>query len=322
MPFEVLRRKEVLSPLSARSIQLIVAVQPQSLPELVPLLESCRDLSVEVGLWPLLDDRLGRWPNDINVEAFRAHLFKLLEQVSHLAVGPREIVFDLEPPIATTRRLLELRLWDGRVRLRPANLTVAATQFITLVDAVRSSGMTPTAVVTPLVVYDAERRQGGWQRLLGTPVESVGFDRIAVMAYTSLFEAYSRGALARRDARALLGRLCLRARQRWRERATIALGVVGGGALGDEVPYRDPAELGDDVAIARAAGVDDLSLFGLTGVLSRSPSPERWLDVFAHTEAAVKTPAPTPRTRAVELGVTLAGHLVEAYSRRLPLQAR
>lgn len=249
-------------------------------------------------------------------------MLKLLEQVSYLTTEPKEIVFDLEPPIATTRRLLDLRLWDGRVRLRPANLQIASSQFIDLVDIVRSSGMTPTSVVTPMVVYDTKRRQGGWQQLLGTPVDSVDFERITVMAYTSLFEAYSRGTLARRDARSLLGRLCLRARERWRSRATVALGVVGGGALGDEVPYRDPAELGDDVAIARAAGVDDLALFGLTGVLSRSPSPERWLDVFTDTEAAVGMPSPTPKARAVELGVTIAGHLIEAYSRRLPLRAR
>jgi hypothetical protein len=61
----------------------------------------------------------------------------------------------------------------------------------------------------------------------------------------------------------------------------MSLGCVGTGALVDEPVYRDPSELAEDVAIARAGGCHDLSLFDLGGVLHREPA-EAWLEAFAH----------------------------------------
>jgi hypothetical protein len=61
----------------------------------------------------------------------------------------------------------------------------------------------------------------------------------------------------------------------------MSLGCVGTGALLDEPVYRDPRELAEDVAITRAGGCHDLSLFDLGGVLGREPA-EAWLDAFAH----------------------------------------
>lgn len=322
LPFEVVCRRDVLHLLSERSIQLIVAVQPSSLSELGGLVAACRDEAVDVRLWPLLDDELGRWPNDGNVEAFREHLVRLLACVTPLGAAGMEVVFDLEPPIATTRRLLELRFWDGRVRLRPSDLAVAAQRFEELANEVRSAGLIPTAVVAPMVVFDPLHRLGGWQCLLGTPVDGVGFESITVMVYTSLIEGYSRGAFRRRHARTLLRSLCESTSRRWPGRSSVALGVVGGGALGDEAPYRDVGELVDDVAVARAAGVDDLALFSLEGVLARGPSPEAWLDVFVSTPPAPRLPPATARATALTFGIRSAGHLFEACCRYLPVGTR
>lgn len=319
VPFEQLCLPEVLRPLAVRRLQLLIAIQPGALSAMPAVLEACDREGVEVGLWPLLDDGLGRWPGDTNLPAFRAHLLAMLEVVG---AGDREVVFDLEPPIATTRRVLSLRLWNGRVRLRPAAIDAAAERLDELTGEVRRRGMTPIAVVPPMVLGDPKGRRGGWQRLLGTPVDGVGFEQVMVMAYTSLFEGYARGGLSRRDTRALLAQLCRLARQRWGSRASVALGVVGGGALGDEAPYREAAELVDDVAIALAAGVGDLALFGLTGVLSRPGEPERWLDALVETAPATRVPGPTPRSWAVMLGVVGAGRFFDRISRSLPVVPR
>jgi hypothetical protein len=158
-----------------------------------------------------------------------------------------------------------------------------------------------------MVLCDPRGQRGGWQRLLGTPVDGVGFERITVMAYTSLIEGYARGALSRRHARALLWLLCRRALARWPGRAALALGVVGGGALGSERPYQSPTELEDDVAIARCAGMDDLALFELSAVLDRGPSPERWLDAFVGTEPALAPPRPELAAEAVLRGAEVVG---------------
>jgi hypothetical protein len=60
--------------------------------------------------------------------------------------------------------------------------------------------------------------------------------------------------------------------------------------------YRAPNELADDVAIARAAGVDDLALFDLAGAVARPPLDD-WLDAFVSTAPADSAPHAGRRVR-------------------------
>src|SRR6185295_17904670 len=102
-----------------------------------------------------------------------------------------------------------------------------------------------------------------YQELLGTPVDGLAWDHVSVMLYTSMIEGWSRGVLRREDARSFLAAAAVLAAARLGDRAGVSLGCVGVGAFGNEPVYRAAVELADDVAIARAAGVDDLTLFEL-----------------------------------------------------------
>ena len=68
------------------------------------------------------------------------------------------------------------------------------------------------------------------------------------------------------------------------------------GALGDEPTYRVVAELREDVAITRAAGIEHIALFSLCGAMRRPPV-EPWLDALVETDAG-EMPELTPRARA------------------------
>ena len=121
--------------------------------------------------------------------------------------------------------------------------------------------------------------------------------------------------LGRESAGAVLSEGARLTRLRFGRRAGISLGAVGKGALGDEPVYRDVSELAQDVAIARAQGVDDLALLDLGGVLAR-PNPEAWLEAFVATEAAKHVP-PTPLAMRVALPVARAmSAAVSAFLRR------
>src|SRR5690606_20035653 len=78
------------------------------------------------------------------------------------------------------------------------------------------------AAVAPPVLL-AGRASRGWQRALGTPVDEVPYDAVTAMLYTSLFEGYALGALDRSDARALLARFAVLARERFGARASVSL---------------------------------------------------------------------------------------------------
>jgi hypothetical protein len=157
-----------------------------------------------------------------------------------------------------------------------------------------------------MVVADAAGG-GGWQRLLGTPVDALPLARVSLMLYSSLATGYARGWLRRADVRSLLHWTAQAARRRYGARACASLGAVGPGALGDEAILASPSELADDVGLVRAAGIDELALFDLRGMLARPPVCD-WLDALASPPASTPPPA-TARALAI-VGLAWAfGHL-------------
>ncbi len=159
----------------------------------------------------------------------------------------------------------------------------------------------------PPIVLPPEAAARGWQRLLRTPIDALPLDCISTMAYTSLFEGYSRGVLRRADALALLYKLAVATRARYGARASISLGAVGTGALGDERTFISPAQLIEDVGIVRAAGLTDLALFNLDGALARPPLAA-WLDALVQTPPSAPPP-PTLRADLLWQGLRAAGAL-------------
>jgi hypothetical protein len=179
----------------------------------------------------------------------------------------------------------------------PGDREAAVVALQRVIDHARALGIASWATVVPFVLADDPQR-ATWQRLLGTPVDALPLATVCTMLYSTLAVGYTRGLLQRRHADALLWECSQRARTRFGARASIALGAIGKGALGDEATYRDVDELRRDVAIARAAGIRDLALFELGGALARPPL-EQWLDAFCDTPAMVDAPPPSRRVRAL-----------------------
>ena len=103
------------------------------------------------------------------------------------------------------------------------------------------------------------------------------------------------GALRPVDARALHQRLLRRVASHFGARAHASIGITGGGVFGDEPRWEDPEELRRDAGAARAAGIRDIAIFSLEGILGRR-RPERWLD--AVVDAEPREPEPTARASA------------------------
>ncbi len=302
LPYANIREVEVLALLRRYSLGLLLAVRPSDLAGVRDVVSACTDSGVEVGLWPMIDDARGRWASSQNAAEFCAFVAQVLEALQPHA--PCEVVVDLEPGIEDVRALI-----DGSMRytLRSeargvGRLIVAASDTDAFADArrrytdlaagLRGRGIQANAVVVPLVLLGDE-----WETLMGTPVEGPEWGAVSTMLYTSIVEGWSRGLLNREDAVAILAAGCRATVARYGTRAGVSLGTVGTGAFGDEPVYRDATELAHDVSIARACGVDDLTLFDLGGVLARS-APEPWLDAFVETAASDEIQTGTLRGRA------------------------
>lgn len=301
VPYQTLRTGAALRLLASRGITPIVAVTPPLLDQAASVVRACRDAGAGVGLWPMLDDAHGRWASAANAERFCAFGRALLDALDTGDARPDCIAIDLEPPIDRLRDLVR-----GRLRPPPGRGRDAAAHYRALVGAIEQRDMTVMAAVMPTAILSRHRARHGWQHFFETPVDAIPFGRVSAMLYTSLLEGYSRGVVGRRDARVMLARLAAEAHAHLGDRASVSLGCVGTGALGDERTFRSVSELVDDVAIARATGVDHIALYNLEGVLARPPA-EPWLDALVHTPAATDTPPASWRARALWYGIDLAG---------------
>ena len=242
------------------------------------------------------------------MEIFARFCEEVLERTGSAGAAPRGLAIDLEPPIALLPDLIALRWRAIRDQMRRGLRRETARRYAELVTDLEGRGLETTCATFPLVVADRSG-VGGWQRLLGTPVDAPPFSRVSVMFYASIIEGYSRGKLARADVLALLDATARTARKRYGPRASLSLGAVGRGILGDEPVYRSPRELAQDTAIARAAGIEHLVLFSLGGVLSRPPM-DAWLDALA-AEPSPGRPPLTPRAAATATACTALSRTID-----------
>jgi len=286
LPASVLSDVSVLGMLQRRGLGLVTSVRPQALESsasLIALLRGCHDRGISISLWPMLDDEDGRWLSAHNTAKFLAMSDGLVDLVVREGPLPTGMVFDLEPPITVVRELV-----TGRLGHLTKPITAQTESLRAALGRVRQAGILPWATVVPTVLFDTPARPG-WQKLLGTPVDGLPFASVSPMIYTSLLQGYSRGLLRREDARAWLYASARRCVQRFGPRASVSLGAVGLGALGDEQTYASPTELAEDVDTALSAGIDDLAVFDLRGILDRGP-PERWLDAICRPRPPTTPP--------------------------------
>ncbi len=315
--------------LRRHAVDPIVAVWPDTVDAAREAAARFADAGLRPAIWPMLADADGRWIGAANAAVFCAFAERLAGEL-----GAAEIVLDLEPPIEAVRQLtmgaplgaapssapkppaLASRAGGAGLllaALHPAAYQAARARIAGLATRLRARGTAVSAAVALPILLDRPGGDAPWQERLGTPVDGIAWDHVSPMLYTSILEGWSRGLLARGDVRALLAWSCAASARRFGPLAGASLGAVGTGAFGDEPVYRSPAELADDVAVARAAGVDDLALFDLGGVLRRPPA-EAWLEAFTTepttppiTEAAARLPALTHRARALVAALRLAG---------------
>lgn len=306
LPYAHLRRPEVLRLLGARQLQLLLAVTPDRAADLPVTMAACRDAGLSVGLWPMLGRSEGRWPSAANLPSFRDFTLRCLDALAAHRLRPAVLAVDLEPPIGELDALLHGRIWPAWRWARRRDVGRAATALAAFVEEVHGRDLVTLAATLPTLVTDPARSDRGWQRALGTPVNGVPFGHVSPMMYTSLVEGCSRGLLRRRDTVALLAATARAAVSRWGPRASLSLGCVGAGILGDEPTWRSVEELAEDVGQARTAGVDDLALFDLAGVLARPPA-EAWLDAFVHGAPSSTAARLTPRAALVGAATRAGG---------------
>ena len=307
LPLADARRADVVDLLTSGPVHPFFAVTPEAdLDELSHTLRVLTDAGLEPGVWPLLRDEDGYWPSERNSQAYFARAHAILDHLEEQGARAAWMAVDLEPPLTQIDRLRhavepqrKLVLKLARENYDPPRYQESLAAFRAGADAVRARGTRTLAVTVPMAAHDLRDDVPLWQDLFEAPWHGVGWDRAGIMAYGSMVAGSPRRLLSIPDARAIHYRLFLHLARAYGERAHASIGVTGIGKLGDEPVYTRPEELGLDASAARAAGVEDLAIFCLEGLVGREDAGA-WIDAVA--KAPPITPPMTVRARAARLG--------------------
>lgn len=293
LPYTRVVHPSLLARLEEYGVGIILAVRPENLAELDRTVRAIRGAGVALDFWPMLENDVGRWAHAGNARAFRAFAGDVARRVQ--AIGPERfrVAIDLEPSWTEVDAWLSARS-RGKALARAAQRVFTRSPGIDALIALATEPIAPgvDSMPTVLPVFAGPDPWGGpIARALGTVAPVQVGRSVNVMAYTSIVHGWSKGHLSREDAMVLLDAIARRLSARLGDAGSVSLGVVGPGALGDEPTYADPDELAEDAAICEAAGVWDLVLFDLGGVVARG-NVEAWLYALTHPPAR---PALSPR---------------------------
>ncbi len=290
LPYEQVRRQ--LPTLAAHDAAVYVAVTPDRLgPTFWELCRQADLAGVELRPWLQLPDD-GTWLNERNISAFAAFADALLEQAETESIRLSWLIFDLEPDFATARAL---RTGDpnGLPRLirqvdRPA-FVAARAELRQLVERLQARDLRVMVATLPWTLDDQADGDATIQDLFDTPLDGIPWDEVTVMTYRPFFiELFGLPLSAEfvtsyaRTARDLFG-----------QRAGVAVGNVGTPGLLVPRGYSDLAPLLADVAAARLAGVDRVSVFSLDGMVLEGGA-ERWLRPLRQAIGYAPRPDLTP----------------------------
>ncbi len=264
---------------------LNIAIFPETLnDENVSALACLRESGVEIAFWILLKPDDGYFPNERNMSVFCSHAKEIVSKAVEAGVTPDYVAVDLEMPADQIFGLFNaspVGKLKGVVRLLRENIDpirfVSARENLSeFVGWVRSRGIKTIAAILPWVALELEGQGNLIQNFMETPVGGINWDVISPMWYSSMFEGSTKGIISQQVANRMAFESSLGLRFRYGDKAGISVGVTGTGILGTEKTFESVGELVESIGAALAAGIRDISVYNLEGVVTRD-DPEIWM---------------------------------------------
>lgn len=282
---------ELMSVFKEFDVCLNIAVPYRSFEEYSNLVREYGEENIDLCLWLLLPSELGYWPSERSVGFFSNYLDEVFDWASEEGLYFPWVGVDLETPIFQIERFREVSFWEkpsAVFRAGLSNLDVgrfenAVVEFSSLLDKIHDFGAKTLTAVNPLVINDTSTGDAFIQDLLEVPVFGIDWDRVSFMIYTSMLSGYSKNLISSEESTTLLYNYLSEAVEKLQDRAAVSIGVTGTGALGDEPYYENPSELKPDVEASLAAGVKDISIFCIEGILKRG-NPREWFDMVQNSK--------------------------------------
>lgn len=276
---------------------------------LVDLLEDAEQRGIRVVLWPLLRGAQGPWANEHNAAEFGALVVQLMDWMDEAGLHPEWIAVNMENSIAQMEiirehfengdygALAELLLGN----LDPEGFADAVEAYAGLVDGMHERGFKVMVTTYPFMMDDFSDGDADLQDMANVPLDGIDWDALTFTTYRT---AYS-GDLGVTFNPSIVYEYGRRAVTLFGDRARLAVGMIG--ETGHGAGYDSPDDLALDIAAAKAAGITEVDLFHLGGMIDEG-GPAAWLEA-GNTPA--RRPAPDLKVYTARLLVSLADALLD-----------
>lgn len=294
--------------MSKYDLALDLAVTSEDLDkEHADLIKLYNEEDIEVGLWPLMDHGSGYWVSEHNCKEYSGLLDEVFEFSKENDLNIDNIAVDLEPPVYQVLKIkngslpnkLKTTMEILKTNLNDKKFEEAISEFGEIRDKIKDHGAESLAAIFDLTMLDHYSNQGNFQKLLGTPVLDIKWDHVSPMLYGSVLKGYSKGVINQGDVESWIYSRCKDTRKIFGNRSAVSLGLTSTGEFENEPYYRKPTQLKPDVQAAKVAGVNEISIWGLEGILN-SEDPEKWFKTISKAQ-----PKQPKRSRKMEALYTL-----------------
>lgn len=255
----------------------------------IELFTELHDRKIRTYVWLLLPDELGYWINEDNAEYFAERVEMIQERFLRHKL-PFNLAVDMELPIKQMNLLEKgsfFRFVPSIIKnINRSGFKEAKEIFNRIAEKIRGAGGTTISPIPFNLTHELLSGKDLLQDAMQTPIAS--WDYISPMFYTSLFEKLTGGLFGKADARWYMYRALKKFSEFIKHRSGVSLGTIGPGKLGTEVStgYDDPNRFAPDVEAALAAGIDNIFVFNLAGIM-RSADPEKWFQTIRSTRPKI-----------------------------------
>ncbi len=247
--------------------------------ELKGLLIDAQQRGIKVLIWPLLRVEQGPWACENNYKIFGELIDTLIDWMGKVPVTPEYIVINMENSIAqmdTIKPHLTHKEYRAIIRILQNNrdrskFNEAVEGYKKIVNGIHKKGFKVMITTYPFIIDDFHDDDPDIQDIANVPVSGIDWDAYTFTPYRT---AYS-GDLGVTFTPYMVYEYGKAAGKRFREKARLALGIIGPNEHGPG--YSSPEDLAKDIAAAKAAGIEEIDLFHLRGMISEG-AIENWIN--------------------------------------------
>lgn len=279
--------------------------------ELKDIMKDVKEQRLKIIVWPLLPEEEGPWANDKNYDKFTELVSKVVAFLNKEKVIPQYLVINMENTAAqmdTIKSYFKEKKYKPIIDILIKNINrkefnKAVSAYKDLVDQLHTKGYKVMITTYPFMLDDMQDGDPDIQDMANIPISGINWDAYTFTPYRT---AYS-GDFDVKFSPFIVYDYGLAAKTLYKEKARLALGIVG---KTDHGPgYASPNDLSRDIAAAKAAGIKQVDLFFLKGMIEEG-GVESWIDADVD-----------PKIPYVDIKVTTARVFVRALDKMLNIDA-